>query len=117
MTIFGSRKINFYKSLRLTSLLSRSLSDKNNWVRYHAVLALKEIGNRRALISLRKLLSENNTGYWIEDTFQTMQELSPHYPGGDEIIDAINNFNREWDSNLRKEVKAAIVKIESKYYS
>lgn len=115
MTIFGSRKIKFYKCFRLTSLLSKSLSDKNNWVRYHAVLALKEIGNRKALKCLRKLLADDSTGYWIEDTFQTMQELAPHYPGGDEIVDAINNFNRDWDGTLRKEAEAAIAEIESKH--
>ena len=114
MAMFGSRKVTFYKRLRLIRLLVRSLSDENLWVRYHAVQALDEIGSPRALQGLRKMLDEDKPGWWIEDGAQTMQELAPHYPGSDAIIDAMNNFNQGQNRALREKAEAAIAKIESK---
>jgi hypothetical protein len=114
MTIFSSPKVSFYKKFRLVRPLINALADENKWVRYHAAQALEEIGDPRALDGLRALLEESKPGWWIEDVGQTMHELAPHYPGGDEIIDAVNAYSRQWDYKLRLAAEAAIAQIESK---
>ena len=114
MTIFGSRKVTFYKKLRLINPLIRVLSSENKWERYQAVKALGEIGNRKVLPALRAMLDENKPGCWVEDVEQTLNDLAPHYPGREDILDAIESYNLRWDRTLRTSVETMIAQIEAK---
>ena len=115
MTIFGSRKITFYKKLHLIYPLIKALSSENKWERYHAVKALGEIGNRKVLPGLRAMLEENKPGWWVEDVEKTLNDLAPHYPGREDILDAIESYNLRWDRTLRTSAEMVITQIEAKY--
>ncbi len=114
MTIQGSRRIAFYKRLGLIAPLIKALKHKNKWIRYHAVLALADMGNQKALPALQRMMEDDRPGYWMEDVEGTVNDLAPHYPGRDDIYDAIETYNRDWERTLRASAENAIARIEAR---
>jgi HEAT repeat protein len=113
MSMFVPKKISFYKRFRLTFLLIRLLSDDDKWIRYHAVLALQEMGNPRVITALKAMVRDDKPGWWLEDIDGIVRNLKKHYRNEDEVLDEIDSYIHRHNQMLLNAAQEAIAYLKT----